>query len=143
MNQSQIQTNNSLYVRARELAQRIGVSERLIRKWQYQDAIPYRTMGRVVLFRVSEVEAALDSQMRGPQPVNTIPKTGLAQGFQALKEEAKASRHAKRNGTKVTMPVVTATTTAITTAPAKTKVAVDITSSQPVPEAQRLERERA
>ncbi|WP_397546291.1 helix-turn-helix domain-containing protein [Rhodothermus marinus] len=47
------------FVDARELAERLGVSVRTIRSWQYSGRIPYVRAGRRVLFDVAAVEAAL------------------------------------------------------------------------------------
>jgi excisionase family DNA binding protein len=130
------------YVRAKELAKRIGVSERVVRKWQYENLIPYRQMGRMVLFRVSEVEAAIDERLHRPITVNATPGTTLRLGIQALKEEIKGRKRAKHNGTKAATPVTTTMNNDTIAKTGDTEAPRGTASSQPVPTPESTERER-
>lgn len=47
------------FVRKSEQAASLGLSTRLLNKWMLQRKIPYYKIGRTVLFKPSEVEAAL------------------------------------------------------------------------------------
>jgi len=47
-------------LRQKELAEKLCVSERLIRKWQEQRVIPFIKVGRTVLYDTAKVLAALE-----------------------------------------------------------------------------------
>lgn len=48
------------YRRKRETAQRLGISTRTLEVWMARGIVPFRKMGKVVLFRDDEVDRALD-----------------------------------------------------------------------------------
>lgn len=48
------------FLRPLELAKALHVSDRLIRKWQAERVIPYIKIGRLILFDVDKVMAALE-----------------------------------------------------------------------------------
>ena len=48
------------FLRPLELAKALHVSDRLIRKWQADRVIPYIKIGRLTLFDVDKVMAALE-----------------------------------------------------------------------------------
>ncbi len=67
-------TNTNVgYMRAEELAQWLGLSKRTVAKWQKARVIPHIKIGRVVLFRRSDVEKALD--WYHVQPVGTMSRS--------------------------------------------------------------------
>lgn len=49
-----------LYIRPPEAAEVLGVSERTLGNWQKARIVPFRKVGRCVLFRLTDLEAALD-----------------------------------------------------------------------------------
>jgi excisionase family DNA binding protein len=48
------------YLREADLAKALNISVRTVRYWMQRGVLPYRKVGRIVLFRRDEVEAALD-----------------------------------------------------------------------------------
>jgi excisionase family DNA binding protein len=53
---------------AREIADQLGFSADTIVDWAEQGRIPHFKVGRALRFRLSEVEAWLEEQRRGPAP---------------------------------------------------------------------------
>jgi len=49
-----------LYLRPNETAETIGVSRRCLSNWQRNHVIPFRRVGRTVLFSVADIQQALD-----------------------------------------------------------------------------------
>jgi len=49
-----------LYLRPNETADMIGVSRRCLSNWQKRRVIPFRRVGRTVLFSITDITAALD-----------------------------------------------------------------------------------
>jgi excisionase family DNA binding protein len=51
---------NRLYYRPAEAAKMIGVCRRTLHEWQIRRIIPFRKVGRAVLFSAADIQAALD-----------------------------------------------------------------------------------
>jgi excisionase family DNA binding protein len=49
-----------LYLRPDEAAAAIGVSRRTLSEWQANRVIPFRRVGRTVLFAIADIQQALD-----------------------------------------------------------------------------------
>jgi excisionase family DNA binding protein len=49
-----------LYLRPDELVAVLGISRRTLSKWQAKRLVPFRRIGRAVLFSVKEVQATID-----------------------------------------------------------------------------------
>jgi excisionase family DNA binding protein len=48
------------YVRIEQIAEILGVCQRTVRNWMVAKVVPYHKIGRVILFDVAKVEAALN-----------------------------------------------------------------------------------
>ena len=56
-----MQTEHEKWVSLEEIAEHIGISKDTIRSWIKKDVIPFRRIGKLYKFKISEVDAWVDS----------------------------------------------------------------------------------
>ena len=56
-----MQVEHEKWVSLEEIAEHLGISKDTIRSWIKKDVIPYRRIGKLYKFRISEVDAWVDS----------------------------------------------------------------------------------
>ena len=64
-----------LYIRKKQAAELLGIALRTLTNWERQKVVPFRKIGRLVLFKKSEIDRALNSfRVKGKQPPVKVSK---------------------------------------------------------------------